>query len=309
MISVLEAEQRTNAGRSLPTTPPLQSCNSDFVLDGFSFPCGKLAQLEHLEVAVIESRTVREQFVNYLRVSRNECHNDIAKVLKRIFEDDAFVGYCYSTDGHPATSFESSGPNLANYAIFNSCMLEAWPDMTKDTLREELSVIIPDAAMLQKEPTDSILEVELYNDTIVEASSTLPPYGYSSDYEYDCLLFPCNSSKQVALLEESVKASADVRKQYVNYLRASRFECKNNLEKILRRMFDEKAFMNYSYTRFPKQTSWPNLLNYCIFNNCMLDAWSDMTDDSLTKALSELVPKMRKSAYRREHRVLKGARK
>ncbi|XP_062556099.1 uncharacterized protein LOC134220952 isoform X1 [Armigeres subalbatus] len=317
MIPILEAEQMTNAFRSPLTTPPLYACSSDYVYGNLMFPCVNLEHLENLESAVRESGTVREQYVNYLRASRYECQHEIERVLNRMFEDKAFMGYPYTTGSHANASIKSLGLNLASYEIFNSCMLDAWPDLNKNTLYEKISAFFgttcTNGGMLEKKEmmnkTNSILEVEQCNEAVLDSTFTSPPFGYSSDYEYDCLVFPFNNSKQLALLEDNVKGSVDVREQYINYLRASRFECKNDLEKVLRRMFDEEAFMGYCYTWFPRPTSRPNLLSYCIFNDCMLDAWSDMTHDSLTDALSKLIPKMRKSAYRREYKALKSTHK
>ncbi|EAT43963.1 AAEL004629-PA [Aedes aegypti] len=129
------------------------------------------------------------------------------------------------------------------------------------------------------------------------------PYGYSADYEYDRLNFPCGKPSQVELLEKAVNDRADVRVQYVNYLRASRFECGNDLEKVLRRMFENEAFIGCNYTTLPIRSSRPNLRNYIILNDCMLEAWSDLTSDALYEQFSVLIPKMGRLAYKRQLRA------
>nr|XP_029723678.1 uncharacterized protein LOC109413330 isoform X1 [Aedes albopictus] len=149
----------------------------------------------------------------------------------------------------------------------------------------------------------SILGDDAKRITNGECPETAPPFGYSSDYEYDCLDFPCASPKDVQRLERSVKESGDVRKQYVNYLRASRFECQNDLERVLRRMFEDEAFAGCNYTTLPIKSTRPNLTAFSVLNECMLEAWMDLTPASLYKQFSELIPKMARQAYKRQLRT------
>nr|XP_029723679.1 uncharacterized protein LOC109413330 isoform X2 [Aedes albopictus] len=142
---------------------------------------------------------------------------------------------------------------------------------------------------------DSALIVETMLPTDVAGS---PSGGY---YLYDYLDFPLRQPKHVEFMECYINGNQSARKLYVQYLKASRTVNGDSLERVLRRMFADEALLGYKYnsTAGSRRSTRPNLYQYNILNRYMLEAWPDITPESLYEQLSELVPKMSRRAYNR----------
>ncbi|XP_053698727.1 uncharacterized protein LOC128745673 [Sabethes cyaneus] len=110
--------------------------------------------------------------------------------------------------------------------------------------------------------------------------------------------FPIANEETVEKLEQAVRSNWLVRQAYVNLLR-SQMPHKSDAHRIYdivsNKIFTYQALQNYYLTadRQPyfKQASRKAMVNYEIFQGCMLEAWSDMGVDScaLKNALRAVV--------------------
>ncbi|XP_062703402.1 uncharacterized protein LOC134285819 isoform X3 [Aedes albopictus] len=106
-------------------------------VDGFTFPLQTADEIERLEVAVREDRTLWNQYVEYLRDKKTEIM-DIPSVMKLLFLDEALDGYNFN--GIQGRKMQKRP--LKMYAIFIDCMLEAWRQQVLDIghLQKEISI-------------------------------------------------------------------------------------------------------------------------------------------------------------------------
>ncbi|XP_062703401.1 uncharacterized protein LOC134285819 isoform X2 [Aedes albopictus] len=98
-------------------------------VDGFTFPLQTADEIERLEVAVREDRTLWNQYVEYLRDKKTEIM-DIPSVMKLLFLDEALDGYNFN--GIQGRKMQKRP--LKMYAIFIDCMLDAWAEYTVEVL-------------------------------------------------------------------------------------------------------------------------------------------------------------------------------
>lgn len=122
--------------------------------------------------------------------------------------------------------------------------------------------------------------------------------------------FPVYTSDEVERLEEAVRYSDKIRRQYVAYL-AERKPRHMDIVECFGKFFTDEAMAPYAWNgyknpRFPRKA----MKTMAIFSSCMLEAWErhgvtsmDILSDILSKVITKIAGRRRSNNYNQRKRI------
>ncbi|XP_065073030.1 uncharacterized protein LOC135697342 [Ochlerotatus camptorhynchus] len=209
---------------------------------------------------------------------------------------------------------------MKEYHVFHDCMLEAWtPDgVTEVNLQESIHIVIkradgrkraklfnfrrrifqnvgtifsgypenfPDIQSIRVVSEEKLLS----NRQEQQEVPPRPPQQQTGSVNIAGFSFPIADEEIVEKLEQTVRSNWLVRQAYVNLLRSHmprKSDAHRIYEIVSNKIFTHQALQNYYLTvdRQPyfKQATRKAMVNYDIFQGCMLEAWSDRDVDHAT---------------------------
>lgn len=125
--------------RRVPSRKPLKTVR----VAGFDFPLTCEEDVDRLELMVNRNPIIRNQYIKYLSANKLP-QMGIVQVLYRFFDDEALSNFNWTGQERYDSNAPGRKKAMQKFAIFNSCMLEAWssqgvtPDILASSLKKAL---------------------------------------------------------------------------------------------------------------------------------------------------------------------------
>ncbi|EAT43944.1 AAEL004614-PA [Aedes aegypti] len=274
-------------------------------VDGFVFPISREEDIERLESAVRCDGHVRAQYVEYLSVTK-PLRQGVVQVFSKFFTDEAMTNYNWhglDRAQYPRTPKKG----MQKYDIFYGCMLDAWEShgLDNETLVDQIKKAVyhinqtPRNKLTQRK-RELLLYVKPF-ERLAKAPRKLSVEGFA---------FPVYTSDEVERLEEAVRYSDKIRRQYVAYL-AERKPRHMDIVECFGKFFTDEAMAPYAWNgyknpRFPRKA----MKTMAIFSSCMLEAWErhgvtsmDILSDILSKVITKIAGRRRSNNYNQRKRI------